>query len=41
MMNFLEDDNLILEKIEVTKLFGRYNYTLDLRRKDKRKPNEI
>ena len=30
IMEFLKDDHLILEKIEVTKLFGRYNYTLDL-----------
>lgn len=30
MMKFLKDENLILEKIEVINLFGRYNYTLEL-----------
>jgi len=30
MMKFLKDDNLILEKINVINLFGRYNYSLDL-----------
>jgi len=33
-MKFLKDENLILEKIEVINLFGRYNYTLDLSSKN-------